>query len=343
MPGLTVGFIGEEANSSVGIEARDAQRDLAAAHRVLDVEASALAALARSLDDTFSRAVDLLMAVTGRVIVSGMGKSGLVGRKIAATLASTGAPAQFVHPAEASHGDLGMITTQDAVLALSTSGETTELADLVGHTRRFGIPLIGMVGRASSTLAQASDVTLLLPAFEEACPMGLAPTTSTTLMLVLGDALAVALMGRHGFSADDFRKLHPGGRLGRALLRVSDLMHRGNALPLVGGTAPMGDVLIEMSMKGFGAVGVADTAGRLIGIITDGDLRRHMAPDLMSLTAATVMTPAPKTVTAADFAAEALRIMNAHTITCLFVVEADGGGRPVGIAHVHAVLRAGIA
>ena len=318
------------------------ERDLAVARRVLEIEAASLGVLAGDLGESFSRAVDVLMSVSGRIIASGMGKSGHVGRKIAATFASTGSPSQFVHPAEASHGDLGMITPHDAVLTLSNSGETPELADLIGHTRRFGIPLIGMVGRASSTLAQAADIVLLLPGFEEACPMGLAPTTSTTMMLALGDALAVALMSRRGFSAEDFRQLHPGGRLGRALQRVSDLMHSGSSLPLVSEELPMSEVLIEMSTKGFGAVGVTDETGRLAGVITDGDLRRHMAPDLLSLPAGAVMTRGPKTIAPSDFAAEALRILNQHTITCLFVVDEEKALMPIGIIHIHDFLRAGI-
>jgi arabinose-5-phosphate isomerase len=318
------------------------ERDLAAARTVLGIEARALDALARDLDGAFSRALDFLSAATGRIVVSGMGKSGHVGRKIAATFASTGAPAQFVHPAEASHGDLGMITAQDAVLVLSNSGETTELADIVAHAKRFGIPLIGMVGRVSSTLAKASDIVLLLPAFEEACPMGLAPTTSTTLMLALGDALAVGLMNRRGFSAEEFHQLHPGGRLGRALLRVSDLMHTGQGLPLVRADLPMSEVLIEMSAKGFGAAGVIDDSGRLAGIVTDGDLRRHMALNLVSRSAGEVMTPGPKTAKPSDLAVEALRIMNRHAITCLFVVDSEDSFRPIGIVHVHDFLRAGI-
>jgi arabinose-5-phosphate isomerase len=338
-----MGFPDETDSALASVAPPAAVADLDAARRVLEVEAAALGDLAHGLDATFSDAVDILVAARGRVIVSGMGKSGHVGRKIAATFASTGAPAQFVHPAEASHGDLGMITTQDAVLALSNSGETPELADLVGHTRRFGIPLIAMVGRASTTLAEAADVALLLPKIEEACPMGLAPTTSTTLMLALGDALAVALMGRHGFSVDDFRQLHPGGRLGRTLLRVSDLMHGRDGLPLVGRGAAMGEVLIEMSARGFGAAGVVDNNGDLVGIITDGDLRRHMAPGFPALKAGQVMTGAPKTVQPSDFAAEALRLMNAHAITCLFVVDGDTPGRPLGIVHIHDVLRAGVA
>jgi arabinose-5-phosphate isomerase len=343
MAGWIMGFPDETDSVLAPVAAPAAVADLAAARRVLEVEAAALGDMARGLDAAFSRAVDALVAAPGRVIVSGMGKSGHVGRKIAATFASTGAPAQFVHPAEASHGDLGMITAQDAVLALSNSGETPELADLVGHTRRFGIPLIAMVGRAASTLTQAADVTLLLPKVEEACPMGLAPTTSTTLMLALGDALAVALMGRRGFSVDDFRQLHPGGRLGRTLLRVSDLMHGRDGLPLVDRDAAMGEVLIEMSARGFGAAGVVDDGGNLVGIVTDGDLRRHMAPDFPALTAGQVMTGGPKTMQPSDFAAEALRLMNDHAITCLFVVDGTAPARPLGIVHIHDLLRAGIA
>lgn len=313
---------------------------LASARRVLQLEASAIEALSRSLDETFTRALDLLEQTTGRVVVSGMGKSGHVARKVAATLASTGTPAQFVHPAEASHGDLGMITEHDAVIAFSNSGETPELADLVTYAKRYVIPLIGITGRRDSTLAQAADVALILPAVPEACPMGLAPTTSTTVMLALGDALAVAMLERKGFSSDDFHVLHPGGKLGKRLLRVSAIMHEGDALPLVSPETPMAEALIKMTAKGFGCVGVVGAEGTLLGVITDGDLRRHMTGELLSLPAAEVMTVRPKTIRPDALASEALGIMNGRSITNLFVVDA---GRPVGIVHVHDCLRAGIA
>ncbi len=311
------------------------------AQRVLTVEAEALTALAASLDGAFTQAVERLAQVKGRVVVSGMGKSGHVGRKIAATLASTGTPAMFVHPGEASHGDLGMITSDDAVIALSNSGETTELGDLVAYTRRFGITLVGMTGRPESSLAQAADIALVLPKVSEACPMGLAPTTSTTCMLALGDALAVALLERKGFSAKDFHVFHPGGKLGRRLLKVADLMHSGAHLPLCPETMPMGEALLLMTAKSFGCVGVVDAAGLLVGIVTDGDLRRHLDPGLLARPAGVVMTRSPKTARAGMLAAEALHIMNAKSITSLFVV--DEAGRPEGILHVHDCLRAGVA
>lgn len=319
-----------------------------AARRVLELEAEGIVALARALErdaDALRRAIELLQAVTGRVIVTGMGKSGHIARKIAATLASTGTPAQFVHPAEASHGDLGMITRADAVLALSHSGETSEMSDLLAFTRRYAIPLIGITGGAQSSLAQAADVTLLLPPLSEACPLGLAPTTSTTAMLALGDAIAVTLFETKGFSADDFHQFHPKGSLGRRFLRVGDLMHRGDAMPLVAANAPMSEALVEITAKRLGCVGVTDAAGRLIGIITDGDLRRHMAPDLLQQTAKAVMTPHPRAIRPAALAAEALGVMNNGAITTLFVIDSpdDGPHAPVGILHIHDILRAGVA
>jgi arabinose-5-phosphate isomerase len=313
---------------------------LAAGRRVLRTEGEALLALADALDGRFEQAVEQLAATRGRIVVTGMGKSGHVGRKIAATLASTGTPALYVHPAEASHGDLGMITADDAVLALSNSGETPELADIVAYTRRFSIPLLAVVGRPRSSLVEAADLALVLPPRPEACPMGLAPTTSSTAMLALGDALAVALLQRRGFGAREFSLLHPGGKLGRKLVRVEDLMHRGDALPLVGLEAPMSDVLLEMTAKRLGCVGVLDGRGILTGIITDGDLRRHMEDGLLERRAAEIMTSAPRTIHAQALAAEAIRVMNDCTITVLFVVE---GKRPVGALHLHDCLRAGVA
>jgi arabinose-5-phosphate isomerase len=272
-----------------------------------------------------------------------MGKSGHIGRKIAATLASTGTPAQFVHPAEASHGDLGMLTPDDALLMLSWRGETAELSDLITYAKRFQIPLIGMASNAESTLLQASDVALVLPPVREACPMGLAPTTSTTVMLVLGDALAVALMERRGFSADEYRNFHPGGSLGRALIRVSDLMHTGTEVPLVADKMPMDRVLIAIAEHRFGCVGVVDKKGALIGIVTDGDLRRHMGRNILDRKASDVMTRSPKVVHADQMAAEALALMNEKTITQLFVLDANGKSKkPVGILHIHDCLRAGL-
>ena len=316
-----------------------AEPALSSARRVLQLEMEGLSALAGALDERFAAAIDILAAATGRVIVTGMGKNSHIGAKVAATMASTGTAAFFVHPGEASHGDLGMIARGDCLLALSNSGETSELADIVGYTRRFSIPLIGVTGKAQSTLARNADVALILPAATEACPMGLAPTTSTTMTLALGDALAVALLERKGFSASDFGVLHPGGRLGRMLLKVADLMHEGEEIPLIGAEATMAEVLVLMTAKSFGTAGIVDPAGRLIGIVTDGDLRRHMRADLLTRPAGEIMTTNPKTIRPHALAAEALAIMSGK-ITSLFVVEE---GRPVGILHIHDCLRAGIA
>ncbi len=319
------------------------QTDIDVARQVLAIEADGLRALATSLDSSFAAAVDVLQAVAGRVVVSGMGKSGLVARKIAATLASTGTPALFVHPGEASHGDLGMIVPGDALLTLSNSGETAELADLVAHGHRFGIPMVAITGRAESSLAQAATVALVLPPAREACPMGLAPTTSTTLQLALGDALAVALLTRRGFGPSDFRKFHPGGRLGAKLRRVRDFMHVGDALPLAPPETPMHAALLLMTEKRFGCLGVVDAQGRLAGILTDGDLRRAMGPDLLARHAGDIMTPRPRTIAPDMLAADALRDMTERDrpITTLFVVDPDG--RPVGILHIHDLLRSGVA
>ena len=315
--------------------------DLGVARRVIRAEISGLESLAEALDGAFEAAVDTCAAVRGRIVVTGLGKSGHIGRKIAATLASTGTPAQFVHPVEASHGDLGMIGSEDAVLALSNSGETTEFADIVAYSRRCSIPLIAITGGVRSTLAAAADVVLLLPAAAEACPMGLAPTTSTTMMAALGDALALALLERKGFSSADFRLYHPGGRLGRRLLRVRDIMHREDEVPLAPPNAPMSDAILVMTAKSFGCVGVCGTDGRLIGVITDGDLRRHMGDSLLRQTVGAVMHRNPKTIAATALAADALGVMNRFAITSLFVVDEEG--RPVGFLHLHDCLRAGIA
>lgn len=314
-------------------------KDLAAARAVLRREADALRSLGESIDGSFTAALDILWRVRGRVVVSGMGKSGHVGRKFAATLASTGTPALFVHPSEASHGDLGMLTHEDAVVILTNSGETPELNDLVGYARRTGIPLITISGQAKASQTQAADVALVLPDVEEAGPMGLVPTTSTTMMMALGDALAMALLERRGFSADDFHALHPGGRLGRKLIKVADIMHTGANLPLIGAEARMSDVLIEMSSKSFGCVGVADAQGLLLGIVTDGDLRRHMSDDLLTRRASDIMTATPKTIRPGTLAADALRQMNSSAITNLFVVDDSG---IVGLLHIHDLLRAGV-
>ena len=323
--------------------------DLQVARRVLALEGDALGALAKSLDGSFARAVEIMLGAQGRVIVSGMGKSGHIGNKIAATLASTGTPAQFVHPGEASHGDLGFFTSKDAALLMSNSGKTHELADIIAFTKRAGIPLIGMTSGADSPLAQHADVALILPPVGEACPMGMAPTTSTTMMLGLGDALAVALMERRGFTEDQYRVLHPGGALGKRLVRVLDIMHTGSEIPLAKAETPMTEVLVEMTSKRFGCAGIVDTDGGLIGIITDGDLRRHMQGDLLKRTAREVMTARPQMVRANALGGEALRLMTESPVrkTCLFVVADEDVGKTtpkaVGIVHIHDCLRAGIA
>ena len=311
---------------------------MTAAARVLRIEGEALLAMAEALPVDFSAAVEQLMACKGRVILSGIGKSGHIARKIAATLSSTGTPAYFVHPAEASHGDLGTITPADMVIALSNSGETTELGDIIAHTRRFAIPLIAISARASSTLAQAADLNLTLPPAPEACPLGLAPTTSTTMALALGDALAVALMERRGFEPEHFRTFHPGGRLGARLARVSQLMRGEDDLPLVPTDCPMAETLLVMTQKGLGTAGVVE-GGRLVGVITDGDLRRNMG-GLMDKSALDVATRSPLTAPPEMLAVEAVALMNQRKITTLFVTDADN--RPLGILHIHDCLRAGV-
>ncbi len=313
---------------------------LVTARRVITREAEALVILADALDENFARAVDLIMAAKGRVIVSGIGKSGHIARKIAATLASTGTPSMFVHPAEASHGDLGMVMRGDVVMVLSNSGETSELADIVAHTRRFSIPLIGVASRADSTLIRQSDVALILPNAPEACETGIVPTTSTTMTLALGDALAIALMEHREFTPEHFRIFHPGGKLGAKLLKVRDLMHKDS--PLILEASPMSEVLLSISRSGFGVVGVTESDGALIGIITDGDLRRHME-GLLSLTAGQVMTRAPRTIAPDALAETAVAQMNDRKITCLFVLDPATGPKALGILHIHDCLRAGVA
>lgn len=312
---------------------------LATGRRVVQREAEALWSLADALGESFAASAQLILDAPGRVIVSGMGKSGHIARKIASTLASTGTPAHFVHPAEASHGDLGMMAKGDVALVLSNSGETPELANLVAYTRRFGIPLIGVAGRPGSTLLRESDVAILLPEAEEACDKGIVPTTSTTMTLALGDALAIALMEHRRFTPEDFREFHPGGKLGARLSRVRDLMHVD--MPLVSGHTPMGDALLSISQKGFGVVGVTSESGGLVGIITDGDLRRHME-GLLGLTAEKVMTQNPRTIRPEALAEEAVALMNERKITCLFVVDSDQGDHAQGILHIHDCLRAGV-
>jgi arabinose-5-phosphate isomerase len=321
-----------------------AQAAIDSALRTLDAEASGVDALANALRDRlgagFVAALERIRAAEGRIIVTGMGKSGHVARKIAATFASTGTPALFVHPGEASHGDLGMITNNDVILALSWSGETAELKDLTDYSRRFRIGLIAVTANADSTLAKTADVVLALPQAREACPHNLAPTTSSLMQLALGDALAIALLESRGFTAAQFGLLHPGGKLGALLKLVRDIMHTGEAVPLTPLGTPMSDALLVMTNKGFGCVGIVEPHGQLVGIITDGDLRRHMRPDLLDARVDEVMTRTPKTVRPDQLISESLELLNSMKVTALFAVE---GGKPVGIIHVHDLLRAGAA
>ena len=316
---------------------------IACALRTLEAETGGLTALGTAISDglgqAFITAVSMIRTARGRVIVSGMGKSGHIGHKIAATLSSTGTPAFFVHPAEASHGDLGMITSDDVIIAMSWSGETAELKNLINYSRRFRIGLIAITADEASTLGQAADVALVLPQAREACPHNLAPTTSSLMQLALGDALAIALLESRGFTALDFRDLHPGGRLGALLAYTRDLMHTGAEMPLKPVGAKMSDAIVEMSAKGFGCVGITDAAGHLIGIITDGDLRRHMQPNLLDALVEDVMTRGPTTVRPDQLASEALELLNSLKRTVLFVVE---GEHAVGLVHMHDLLRAGV-
>jgi arabinose-5-phosphate isomerase len=312
---------------------------ISAARATISREIEGLEAVSKTLDERFIKTVLLVAGLKGRLIVSGMGKSGHIARKIAATLASTGTPSYFVHPAEASHGDLGMITNADAVLMLSNSGETAELEDMVGYCKRFGIPVIALVRRPESRLVQAADIPVVLPEIPESSPTG-APTTSTAMMLAYGDALAMALLEIRGFTKDDFRVFHPGGKLGKGLLRAGDIMHKDASLPLVKLNDNMKTVLLEITAKSFGCAGVVDEAGNLAGVVTDGDLRRHMDSDILSAKASQIMTRGGITVSPKTLAAEVLGIMNARSITSLFVVE---DLKPVGIVHIHDCLRAGIA
>ena len=316
---------------------------VSAALRTLQIEGAGLDQLAASLKgpmaQPFNDAVGRLVAVKGRVIVTGIGKSGHVGQKIAATFASTGTPAFFVHPSEASHGDLGMITRNDLILALSWSGETVELKPIITFSRRFAVPLVSLTSRRDSALAKQSDVVLELPRANEACPHGLAPTTSTTMQLVLGDSLAIALLEAKGFSAHDFKVFHPGGSLGANLKHVADVMHRGDQLPLAREDEVMSKALVTMTAKSFGCLGIVDAKGRLAGVVTDGDLRRHMGNDLLSARVSDIMTRKPKTISPEMLASAALEILNSKRITALFVVVK---GKPVGILHVHDLLRTGV-
>jgi arabinose-5-phosphate isomerase len=317
----------------------------ASARRTIATEAAGLLrlseALAGPLGEAFEEALALIQAARGRVIVTGMGKSGHVARKIVATLASTGTPASYVHPAEASHGDLGMIETRDVILALSWSGETRELADIIAYARRFGVSLIAITSEPGSALGREADVCLVVPKAEEACPNGLAPTTSTTLQMVLGDAIAVALLEARGFTPQDFRTFHPGGKLGAQLTFVANVMRKGEELPLVAEGTTIAEALPLMNARKLGSVLVQDGKGRLTGIITDGDLRRHMTPSLLSMTVETVMTAAPRTIRPDALAADAIHLLNHHMITQLPVV--DGEDRPVGIVHIQDLLRRGVA
>jgi arabinose-5-phosphate isomerase len=317
---------------------------VASALRTLDLEREGLSLLREALSTTMARAFEAALqkmrGARGRVVVTGIGKSGHVGQKIAATFASTGRPAFFVHPTEASHGDLGMITPDDVLLALSWSGETVELKPLITYSRRHKVPLIAVTSRAESALGQHADIVLELPRIKEACPHGLAPTTSTTMQLALGDCLAIALLEAKGFTASDFKDFHPGGSLGASLQLVADVMHKGDRLPLARDSELMSDALVTMTQKAFGCLGIVDAKGKLIGIVTDGDLRRHMGGDLVKARTADIMTRRPKTATPKMLASAALEMINAARITALFVVDK---GKPVGIVHVHDLLRAGVA
>jgi arabinose-5-phosphate isomerase len=317
---------------------------VASAARTLEIEAQGIAAVRAKLLDglsqPFADAVRILQAARGRVIVTGIGKSGHIGQKLAATFASTGTPAFFVHPSEASHGDLGMITGEDVVLAISWSGETVELKNIITYSRRFKVPLIAITSRQDSALGKASDVVLELPHAKEACPHGLAPTTSTTMQLALGDGLAIALLEAKGFTAQDFKQIHPGGSLGAQLKFVADVMHKDDRLPLVAESTIMADAIVIMTQKSFGCLGIVDDKGKLAGMITDGDLRRHMRGDLLKARADEIMTRKPDTLRPDMLASAALEVINSRKRTQMFVVER---GKPVGIVHVHDLLRAGVA
>jgi arabinose-5-phosphate isomerase len=325
---------------SSAITKKKPNKDLEVAEGVLRLEANALHALADSLNGDFLKAVDLIDKTKGRLIITGMGKSGHVARKIAATFASTGTPAHFVHPGEASHGDLGMIGEKDVVLALSNSGKAPELRDLIIYTRRFDITLIAMTSNPTSPLGQEADVILQLPKQPEAGELALAPTTSTTMQMALGDALAITVMERKGFKPENFHKFHPGGQLGKQLIKVRELMHKD--LPLISESSIMSEALVEMTAKGFGCVGIVNKLGELQGIITDGDLRRHMSPSLTNQRVTHIMTAHPRTITSDMLAVEALAVMTMKKpkVTNLFVVDE---GKPVGVIHMHDLLRAGVA
>ena len=316
-------------------------KDIESANRTIDKEIEALNIMRKGLDDGLIKTLDLIQSIKGRVIVTGMGKSGHIGTKIAATLASTGTPSFFVHPAEASHGDLGMLTENDCVLAISNGGESKELSDIIVYCKRYGIPLIAMTKNPNSSLGKAGDYLLHLPDCGEACPLGLAPTSSTTATAVLGDILAVCLLERKGFSKTDFKQRHPGGKLGSILQKVSDLMHTGSEIPLVSDSADMKAAMLEMTSKMLGCVGIVDKENHLLGIITDGDLRRFMSENILQMKATDVMTRNPKVTTPDVLVAEAVNIMNNKKITQLFVIDKDN--HPLGLIHLHDCLRAGVA
>ena len=316
-------------------------KDIVSAQQTIDKEIDALKIMRDNLNGDLIKALDVMQNIKGRVIVTGMGKSGHIGAKIAATLASTGTPSFFVHPAEASHGDLGMLTEEDCVLAISNGGESKELSDIIVYCKRYGIPLISMTKNPDSSLGKAGDYLLRLPDCGEACPLGLAPTSSTTATAVMGDILAVCLLERKGFSKTDFKQRHPGGKLGAFLQKVSDLMHTGDAMPLVQDTADMQAAMLEMTSKMLGCVGIIDKDNHLLGIITDGDLRRFMSDDILHKKAIEVMTRNPKTTTADKLVAEAVNIMNGKKITQLFVI--DENNHPLGLIHLHDCLHAGVA
>ncbi|MBQ8465368.1 MAG: KpsF/GutQ family sugar-phosphate isomerase [Alphaproteobacteria bacterium] len=315
--------------------------DIKSANQTIDKEIEALNIMRQTLDEDLVKALDIMQNVKGRVIITGMGKSGHIANKIAATLASTGTPSFFVHPAEASHGDLGMLTEDDCVVAISNGGESKELSDIIVYCKRYGIPLIAMTKNPDSSLGKAGDYLLRLPNCGEACPLGLAPTSSTTATAVMGDILAVCLLERKGFSKTDFKQRHPGGKLGAFLQKVSDLMHTGDEMPLIADTADMQEALLEMTSKMLGCVGIVDKDNHLLGIITDGDLRRFMSDNILQKKAVDVMTKNPKTTTADKLVAEAVNIMNTKKITQLFVIDQDN--HPLGLIHLHDCLHAGVA
>lgn len=323
------------------------QEIIASARRVIETEVNGLRQMQEGFGDAFVQAVEMMCPIKnqkGRIIISGMGKSGHIGQKMAATFSSTGTPSFFVHPSEASHGDLGMLTEDDLLITISNSGESREMGDIISFSRRYGIPMIAITSNSNSSMAQAADLTLLIPdksKAPEACPLGLAPTTSTTLTIAMGDALAVALIEKRGFTMQDFKDHHPGGKLGNVLLKVEDIMAKGDAVPLINPEAKMSDALVVMTAKSYGCLGVVDKAGKLLGVITDGDLRRHMSPDLVNKSVQEIMTKNPKTIIPHLLGVEAVAYMNANKITNVFVVDADGN--PVGLLHLHHLLQVGIA